>query len=617
MAFASRLFAGAVRGGKPFRSMCCLAPPSDKPKNAPTEKCAPEEKSAPPPQNAPPGRKTGKPLDTSFNNGEEAYKSKTTWEVVRAYIVYVLCSSSFLVDNNMAIMKIAKGILGQTLFVQLMKLTFYGHFVAGEDQKRIEPKIRRMQAFGVNSILDYSVEEDLSQAEAEEREMGSTTSEIVASSTNEADLVGGKMPQYHASKEFADRRYKVKSARTYFYKDELSCEANLKTFLSCVESSAKFGNGSTMFTAVKMTALGRPQLLLQISEVIMRARRFVSEIVGGAGPVLGQHLTAEELKERLEQSGIKDTNKFLEKVVKDREGVIHLFPWSGILNADLELNDAFRVPCVKEGRMVRLITQLSKKEEDMFRNMIRRLTELAQAAQKLNVRIMVDAEQTYFQPAISRITMELMNKYNKELPTIFNTYQCYLRDAHREITMDIAQAKRQKFHFGCKLVRGAYLEQERARAASLNYADPTNPDVMATTEMYKACVTECMNHLKTGGTENRSSFVVASHNEDTVRFALEKMKELGIRPEDGTIGFGQLYGMCDNITYPLGQAGYAAYKYVPYGPVAEVLPYLSRRAQENKGVLDKVKKEKKLIAKEILRRIRKGQIVHRVELPKN
>ncbi|KAL6969115.1 hydroxyproline dehydrogenase [Sarracenia purpurea var. burkii] len=111
------------------------------------------------------------PLDLSFANPEAAFKSKTTWEVLRAYIVYQLCSSSYLVDNNMKLMKFGKTILGEKVFASLMKSTFYGHFVAGEDQYKIVPTLQRLRSFGVKPILDYSVEEDITQEEAEKREV--------------------------------------------------------------------------------------------------------------------------------------------------------------------------------------------------------------------------------------------------------------------------------------------------------------------------------------------------------------------------------------------------------------------------------------------------------------
>ncbi|BES90393.1 Proline dehydrogenase [Nesidiocoris tenuis] len=428
-----------------------------------------------------------------------------------------------------------------------------------------------------------------------------------------AASVGGEMPQYNVAKTFADRRYKVQSARTYFYLNEATCERNVETFQDCLHAvaGATYGTG---ITAIKLTALGRPQLLLQLSEVIMRARTFVSQVVGGGGNVIGQKLSADDLAKRLEQAGVKDTAKFLEKVVKDSEGVIHLFPWSGIIDENFQLSDAFRVPSIQEGRMVRLISQLSSREEEMFRNMIRRINTLVKTAQELDVRIMIDAEQTYFQPAISRITLEMMRKYNTEKAIVFNTYQCYLKEAYKEVFTDLEQAKRQKFHFGCKLVRGAYMEQERARAEALGYADPINPNYEATSEMYHKTLTECLRRikdLKDKGKPNSIGIMVASHNEDTVRFAIEKMKEIGVSPEDKVICFGQLLGMCDYITFPLGQAGYSAYKYIPYGPVNEVLPYLSRRAQENKGILKKIQKEKRLLLSELGRRLRKGQIFYK------
>ena len=128
--------------------------------------------------------------------------------------------------------------------------------------------------------------------------------------------------------------------------------------------------------------------------------------------------------------------------------------------------------------------------------MIRRLNTIVKAAEELDVRIMIDAEQTYFQPAISRITLEMMRKYNTKKAIVFNTYQCYLKEAFNEVVTDLEQSKRQNFYFGAKLVRGAYIEQERARAAALNYPDPINANYEATTDMYHKTLTECLRRIK-------------------------------------------------------------------------------------------------------------------------
>ncbi|XP_016986565.1 proline dehydrogenase 1, mitochondrial isoform X1 [Drosophila rhopaloa] len=570
---------------------------------------------------SPAGSPQRDPLDVTFNDPIAAFKSKTTGELMRAYLVYMICSSEKLVEHNMTLMKWSKNVLGQRLFTALMKATFYGHFVAGEDQVKIIPTLERLRSFGVKPILDYSVEEDITQEEAEKREVESS----VSSAGDKKEE--GSMPQYHVDKSFADRRYKVSSARTYFYLNEATCERNMEIFIKCLEAvsdddrkapravatGATFGTG---ITAIKLTALGRPQLLLQLSEVIMRTRKYMEDMVGGQGNVLTHHKTIKDLEKYYSSLGDnKDVKEFLNNVTSDKEGILHLFPWSGIVDEDSQLSDTFRVPDPQTGQMRRLISQIPPKEEEMFRNMIRRLNTIVKAAADLDVRIMVDAEQTYFQPAISRITLEMMRKYNKEKAIVFNTYQCYLRETFREVNTDLEQAKRQNFYFGAKLVRGAYMDQERDRAKSLGYPDPVNPTFEATTDMYHKTLSECLRRIKLmkdcDDDARKIGIMVASHNEDTVRFAIQQMKEIGISPEDKVICFGQLLGMCDYITFPLGQAGYSAYKYIPYGPVEEVLPYLSRRAQENKGVLKKIKKEKRLLLSEIRRRLLRGQLFYK------
>jgi len=556
-------------------------------------------------------------LDLSFEDHSAAFKSKTTWEVLRALFVFQICGVNVIVDNNEKLMKLGQTVLGKTLFALLMKKTFYGQFVAGEDTQRIAPVIHQMNTFGVKSILDYSVEEDISQEEAEEREMDSCKSNANYREGNFDKEFPEEIQRYQPHKEFGDRRMGVTSARTFFYQGEATCEKNLEIFLRCIETVATTTH-TTGFAAIKLTALGRPQLLLQLSEVIARARKYHEQVTGAKGPVIESHTDPEEFEQSLKEAGVEvekpAVQDWLENMTYDKKGLINLFDWGGLLDINILLQDMFRVPNLKTGRMEPLITALTDEEEEQFKNMLRRMHTVFQRAKELDVRVMVDAEQTYFQPAISRLTLEMMKKYNTEKAIVFNTYQCYLKEAHRNLVDDLEQSNRQDFFFGAKLVRGAYMEQERSRAEALNYPDPINEDFDATSAMYHKCLTECMNRirdLKSQGEAKRVGIMVASHNEDTIRYAIKMMEELSIKPEDKVICFGQLLGMCDQLSFPLGQAGYSVYKYVPYGPVNEVLPYLSRRAHENKGILVKLEKEKKLLKRELRDRLMSGKLMHR------
>ena len=172
---------------------------------------------------------------------------------------------------------------------------------------------------------------------------------------------------------------------------------------------------------------------MQISEVIARSRSYFHEITGkGQDHMANANVTPDDFKKQLDQRfHIKTDNAEVDNFVKgmdyDQRGLINLFSWNGLIEAQTLISDLFRVPNLKTGRMERIINALSEEEEEMFRNMMRRIHTIAKAATERDVRILVDAEQTYFQLAINRITLEMMRKYNKEKAIIFNTYQCYLK----------------------------------------------------------------------------------------------------------------------------------------------------------------------------------------------
>jgi len=555
-------------------------------------------------------------LDLTFNDHTAAYKSKKTSEVARAYLVMSLCGIKPLVQHNDKLMKLGQKVLGKALFGMIMKQTFYGHFVAGEDQERIKPTINRMQQFGVKSILDYSVEVD----ESEKKE--DKTAFKKASEVKKSDKHSQYTPLDEAENQEVNRTHKLDSARVFFYQGEKECDDNMQTFINCIDA-VKGSTGGTGFSAIKITALGRPEILIRLSDCLEKTRRYYTQITGKKGMVIKGKVDKSAFQDAFKARNLEDNDdvqKFLDQMVGDSQGIIHLFDWSSLIDQGKSLRDVLKVPNLETGKMEPLITgddggALTAQEEEQFRNMVNRLHTIFKYAKEQNVRVMVDAEQSYFQPAIHRLAVEMMRTYNTSSAIVFNTQQCYLKKALKTVTLDLQQANRQGFYYGAKLVRGAYMEQERARATLLGYKDPINADYEATSAMYHSVLDECLTRIKAlkdaGDDPQKVGIMVASHNADTVRYGVKRMEELDLDPQERVLCFAQLLGMCDQITFPLGQSGYSVYKYVPYGPVNEVLPYLSRRANENGGMLTKISMEKNLLRRELMRRIVSGQIFYK------
>ncbi|KAM4576092.1 proline dehydrogenase 1, mitochondrial [Odontesthes bonariensis] len=545
------------------------------------------------------------PISVDFELTREAYRSKDSFELLRSLVVFKLCSYDFLVDKNIEIMDLGKKILGQKVFEQVMKMTFYGQFVAGEDQRAIKPLIQKNQAFGVGSVLDYSVEEDISQKETEQKKISSR----VSAAGNES--VGGDHKEEEAHELFDDSRGGVHRARSYRNTDEIQCDQHMETFIKCIKASG--GSSVEGFSAIKMTALGRPQFLLEFSEILMKWQRFFTFLAsqqGKDGPeTLEQRLDLTQLQEFLTKLGAKgDFYGWFTEEKAESSGYIDVLDWNSLIDDRAKISNLLVVPNVERGELEPLMLRFTIEEEKQMQRILQRLDILAKHALENRVRLMVDAEQTYFQPAISRLTLEMQRIYNREEPVIFNTYQCYLKEAYDSITMDVELSKREGWHFAAKLVRGAYMYQERERAREIGYEDPINPDYEVTNWMYHRCLDYVLDEI---ALNREANVMVASHNEDTVKHTLRRMNELDLLPTENKVYFGQLLGMCDQISFPLGQAGFPVYKYVPYGPVSEVMPYLSRRAQENRGFMKGAQKERNLLWKELKRRLASGELLYR------
>ena len=240
--------------------------------------------------------------------------------------------------------------------------------------------------------------------------------------------------------------------------------------------------------------------------------------------------------------------------------------------------------------------KLSEDEKGEWQRVKNRVSAICEQAYKYTKPLFFDAEESWIQTAIDDLATENKEKYNKQSAIIFNTYQLYRHDRFIYLEECIKQAKANNYHIGAKLVRGAYMEKERKRAAEKGYPSPIQPTKEASDADYNLALELCVKNI------DHVSVCVGTHNEQSSLFMVELMKKNNIAPGDKRIYFAQLLGMSDHISYNLSLGGYNVAKYVPYGPVKEVLPYLLRRAQENTSVKGQTGRELSLIIKEKKRR---------------
>lgn len=250
------------------------------------------------------------------------------------------------------------------------------------------------------------------------------------------------------------------------------------------------------------------------------------------------------------------------------------------------------------GGLLAPVSYLDKTENIELEKGLERLKSVGAFASGLQLRLLVDGEFTYLNQAISIAALSMAGAFNQSRPVVWNTYQCYLKDAFEKICSELEITQRMGVGFGAKIVRGAYLERERQLSVEGNYPDPTNPSYEATSDVYDRAIEYLLEEVvRSGG--RRCNVIVASHNEKSVLKALTKMRSLGISPKDNSVVFGQIYGMASNITVKLASEGYIVYNSVPYGSLFDVLPYLSRRATENRAVLKGTRRERTLLAREL------------------
>lgn len=239
------------------------------------------------------------------------------------------------------------------------------------------------------------------------------------------------------------------------------------------------------------------------------------------------------------------------------------------------------------------LTESEQQETVHFRD---RINKLCKTAYENDVRIMIDAEDVCYQDFIDEVVMEMMKKYNGQKAIVYNTFQMYRLDRMEQFKKDLNKARDEGFFLGIKFVRGAYMERERERAQRLGYPSPIHHDKAGTDRDYNAALRFAVENI------DKVSIFNGTHNEESSLYLTRLMDEFNLARDDERCYFSQLYGMSDHISFNLADEGYRVAKYLPYGPVRSVLPYLIRRTEENTSIAGQTSRELSLIMTERRRR---------------
>jgi len=247
-------------------------------------------------------------------------------------------------------------------------------------------------------------------------------------------------------------------------------------------------------------------------------------------------------------------------------------------------------------RFDKALASLADEEKEEWSKVEDRMRLICKTAAEKSIGVLVDAEETWIQDPVDVLTIKMMDEFNREKVTVFNTVQLYRHDRLAFLEDSLQAAELRGFILGAKLVRGAYMEKERKRAAELNYPSPIQPDKASCDRDYNAGLEFSIDHI------DKISLIVATHNEDSNLLVARLLDKKGLPHNHPHVHFSQLYGMSDNITFNLAKSGFSVSKYLPFGPIRDVVPYLMRRAQENSSVSGQTGRELGLIEKELKRR---------------
>ncbi|CAN1241389.1 Proline dehydrogenase 2, mitochondrial [Linum perenne] len=343
--------------------------------------------------------------------------------------------------------------------------------------------------------------------------------------------------------------------------DNKACDRNLQGFLQTVDSAASLPPSSVSFVAVKMTAICPLTLLERMSDLLRWQQR--------------------------QTSSSSSTTAF------------HL-PWKQSNNLPIFSTSSPLYHTLTQP------PQLTPQEEQDLQSAHKRIHILCQRCSESNLPITVDAEDTKLQPAIDYLTYSAAVHYNtKDNPLVYNTIQAYLKDSKDRLLMATKVAHTMGFAIGFKLVRGAYMSSERFLASKLGFESPVHETIEETRECYNECARFMIERIGSNSSGSSDGLVIATHNVESGRLAAIKAREMEITgKDDRRLEFAQLYGMGESLSMGLKNGGFQVSKYMPFGPIEIVMPYLVRRAEENRGMLSASSLDRQLMRKELKRRVK-------------
>eukprot|EP01006_Ploeotia_vitrea_P024481 TRINITY_DN57294_c0_g1_i1.p1 TRINITY_DN57294_c0_g1~~TRINITY_DN57294_c0_g1_i1.p1 ORF type:complete len:604 (-),score=32.74 TRINITY_DN57294_c0_g1_i1:1045-2826(-) len=558
-----------------------------------------------------------------------ALGQRTNTDLLRGWFVLRMCGIQWVVRNSTSLLQYSNRFLGRSVTDAVIRRTIFAHFAAGENRIAASVKSQDLRARGIGCITDYAAEMEGDQ-----------------------DSIGE--PLQHK--------------------------------LGAIDVARAAATSAPNFMAFKCSGLMDGQALTDVTESLLEVRRLWGMLVGippqkletlgnvrhvlNAEGATTATLGHDNFAKAMTELGIQvDTDLLFSALDKTQDGTLDYLDFVDSLSPFCMLADSQIDQIVASSSLVKYtlqkftsiesvpsqfspivgqfvnecvtkkhITQISEETHFELESLFSQLHTIFNAAAKSNVKLLLDAEETWMQPAIDCFSTLLQPMYNVNRALVYNTFQCYLLVTPYNLERALQRATRGRYHAGVKLVRGAYMVAERKRAEKHGYISPIQPTIADTHEQYDKCAASVLSfiakhsfatchtsletpdgshgaapeqHAEDGTAKKKekrqrvagASVMFATHNDASVVKCMETMEILGIPPSSPNVVFAQIMGMADDITFSLAQHGYQPYKLAVYGPIGCVLPWLLRRAQENSSALGRAVLERKMFARALKNRL--------------